>query len=322
MRAERLIDAPIISPRSHPSIGTNIQGPSLVRVPEWVEDRLGTFYLYFADHKGDHIRLAFADALVGPWTVRPGGVLSLARSGFLTEPPAATEAELVAIEKLYLDAMGGTAPAEGIRADITTPHIASPDVTIDKRNRVFSMYFHGLESLGIQATRHAVSADGLSFAVDPVVIDGVYLRRFRHGGVDYGLTMPGRILRRGAGPTVFEAGPSVLPDEARHAALLVVDDELQIFWTRVGDAPERILCSRVDLSLSWTRWHSTKPVEVLRPEREWEGAYEAVEPSRRGAAEGFVNQLRDPHVFGEAGSTFMVYAIGGERGLGIAELFD
>ena len=35
------------------------------------------YYLYFAHHKGSYIRLAFADAVAGPWTVYEPGVLSL-----------------------------------------------------------------------------------------------------------------------------------------------------------------------------------------------------------------------------------------------------
>jgi hypothetical protein len=57
-RISRIVDRPIISPKTHPSIGANIQGPSLIRVPDWVEGRLGAYYLYFADHKGSYIRLA------------------------------------------------------------------------------------------------------------------------------------------------------------------------------------------------------------------------------------------------------------------------
>ena len=68
-RVERLLDEPIITPATHPSIGENIQGPSLVRVPDWVQAPLGRYYLYFADHKGRYIRLAYAAALMGPWTV-------------------------------------------------------------------------------------------------------------------------------------------------------------------------------------------------------------------------------------------------------------
>ena len=48
VRVERLADAPIIGPELHPSIGENIQGPSLIRVPDWVADPLGAYYLYFA----------------------------------------------------------------------------------------------------------------------------------------------------------------------------------------------------------------------------------------------------------------------------------
>src|SRR5580704_19606753 len=97
----RLCDQPIIAPSLHPGIGVNIQGPSLIRVPDWVEDRLGRYYLYFADHKGSYIRLAYADALTGPWCVHPPGSLQLARSRFLTEPPVPSAEELAAWQARY-----------------------------------------------------------------------------------------------------------------------------------------------------------------------------------------------------------------------------
>ena len=57
MRVQRLLDKPIVAPGLHPSIGVNIQGPSMIRTPDWIEGRLGDYYLYFADHKGSYIRL-------------------------------------------------------------------------------------------------------------------------------------------------------------------------------------------------------------------------------------------------------------------------
>jgi hypothetical protein len=39
---------PIIGSHLHPSIGVNMHGPSLIRVPDWIEDRPGGYYLYFA----------------------------------------------------------------------------------------------------------------------------------------------------------------------------------------------------------------------------------------------------------------------------------
>ena len=47
VRVTRLLDEPIIGPSVHPSIGENIQGPSLIRVPDWVNNPLGKYYLYF-----------------------------------------------------------------------------------------------------------------------------------------------------------------------------------------------------------------------------------------------------------------------------------
>jgi len=62
---------PLITPESHPAAGANINGPSLLRVPDWVEWPLGRHHLYFADHKGDSIRLAYADDVAGPYTLHP-----------------------------------------------------------------------------------------------------------------------------------------------------------------------------------------------------------------------------------------------------------
>ena len=79
IRVTRLAHGPIIGPELHSSIGTNIQGPSLIRVPDWIEDRFGAYYLYFADHKGSYIRLAYADHLAGPWRNPPGTCSSRSR---------------------------------------------------------------------------------------------------------------------------------------------------------------------------------------------------------------------------------------------------
>jgi hypothetical protein len=83
VRIQRLLDSPIITPQLHSSIGENIQGPSLIRVPDWVEAPLGKYYLYFADHKGTYIRLAYADIPEGPWTIYAPGSLQIADSHFL-----------------------------------------------------------------------------------------------------------------------------------------------------------------------------------------------------------------------------------------------
>ena len=73
----RLGDGPIIPPEMDSRMGGNIQGPSLIKVPDWVENPLGKYYLYFADHRGTYIRMAYSNEVAGPWTIHSPGSLKL-----------------------------------------------------------------------------------------------------------------------------------------------------------------------------------------------------------------------------------------------------
>jgi hypothetical protein len=106
----------------------------------------------------------------------------------------------------------------------------------------------------------------------------------------------------------------------RHAAVSRRGEELFVFWTQVGEAPERILLSRIDLGGDWREWKDSEAVEVLRPERSWEGADAPLTPSVRSTAYGMVNQLRDPAIFEEDGRVYLLYAVAGESGIALAEV--
>lgn len=67
-------------------------------------------------------------------------------------------------------------------------------------------------------------------------------------------------------------------------------------------------------------WTESEPVEVLRPERSWEGADAPLEPSVRSVAYGMVNQLRDPAVYEEGDDVYLLYAVAGESGIAIARV--
>lgn len=318
MRVARLLDSPIITPDLHPSIGKNIQGPSLIRVPEWVQSKLGTYYLYFADHKGSYIRLAYADDLRGPWEIYPPGSLQLVDSHFLTKPPDAP-AELV--EKIRVHRKSTTGPnklSHDLFTELTTPHIASPDVHVDFHRRVIVMYFHGLHGLGNQATRVSISSDGIHFVVRPEILGKSYFRTVTYADYTYVMVMPGQFYRSKNGLTPFEKGPLLFNKDMRHAALLERKGTLYVFWTQVGDTPEKILLSTIDLSVEWQSWQETNAVEVLRPERSWEGSAAPLLPSLRSTAYGHVNQLRDPAVFVECNNVYLLYSVAGESGIGIA----
>ena len=318
VRVTRLANSPVIRPDLHPSIGMNIQGPSLIRVPEWIGDRLGAYYLYFADHKGSYIRLAYADDLVGPWRVYPPGSLHLSQSRFLTAPPAVSNEDLARFETQYR--ARGVTISHDILSEISTPHIASPDVHIDPERRRIIMYFHGLEDLGHQVSRVAISQNGIDFAALPEVIGRSYMRSFQHNGMIYALAMPGTLSRSADGLSGFETGPTLFNPNMRHAALLKRDGALWVFWTQVGDAPERIVLSRIALEGDWHNWRDEPPIEVLRPEHPWEGAAAPNLPSVRSTAYGVVNQLRDPAIYEESGVIYLLYAVGGESGIAIARV--
>ena len=294
VRIERLVDGPIIGPDMDASMGSNIAGPSLIRVPDWVENRLGRYYLYFADHRGTYIRLAHADALTGPWTTHEPGVLQLADSHYPTTcPPCAPDGAYV--------------------------HIASPDVHVVDERQEIVMYIHGRDA-GRQVTRAAVSRDGLHFEGRPEILGRPYFRAFRHDGSWYALAMPGVFYRSRDGLSDFEEGPTLFNPDMRHSALLRRGDSLLVFYTRRGDAPEHILQSRIDLGGDWQTWSETPPVEVLRPERTWEGADLSIEPSRGGSIDVPANQLRDPAIYEEDGRAYLLYAVAGERGIALAEV--
>ncbi len=346
-QVERLLDAPIIQPgmdarleeeeREHGY--ANVNGPSLIAAPPWIEKPLGKYYLYFAHHKGEYIRLAYSDDLRGPWKTYVPGALDLRDSHFATRaspasgvlsalgstwrnypPSAAWAMTRVGIAALTAVSKRGREGSKG--ASENKPHIASPDVIVDHGRREVRMYYHGMMEDGNQMTRVALSSEGLSFEARPELLTSPYLRVFPYRGIYYGMSMPGLLVRSRDGLKDFETRPGLtFGVNMRHCALLRRGERLLVFFSRVGDAPERVLCSVMDISHEdWRRWKPSAPVEVLRAERPWEGASLPVSPSIRGEVTRPENQLRDPAVFEEDGKPYLLYSVAGESGIGIASL--
>ena len=308
---QRVVDRPIIHAGLDPSIGTNIQGPSLIRTPDWLPNRLGRYYLYFADHKGSYIRLAYADNIKGPWSIHVPGSLHLPESNFLTERPPVPAGR------------SPVAPREGVPSPADSaviPHIASPDAHVRNDRREIVMYYHGLEGPAYQRSRVAVSPDGINFTASPHIIGRSYMRAFRHGGWWYVMAMPGIFYRSRNGLPKLEEGPTLFEPDMRHAAVYLRGDTLFVFWSRAGDTPEHILVSTIDVSSDWSGWRNSAARSLLKPERPWEGADLPLEPSVRDAVNVRVNQLRDPAIYVEDDRVYLLYAVAGEGGIGLARL--
>jgi len=204
--------------------------------------------------------------------------------------------------------------------EFTMPHIASPDVHVDHEKEMIIMYYHGLEGPAFQHTRVATSTDGINFLAQEENLGRSYFRVFKHDGMTYALAMPGQFYRSNDGFTNFEEGPRLFGPNMRHSAVIVRDGFLYVFWTRVGDAPESIMLSTIDLSSDWMNWKESEAVVVLKPEFDWEGANAPIEPSVRSTAYGQVNQLRDPALHVEDGVVYLLYAVAGESGIALARV--
>ena len=347
--AQRLADSPIITVAKSPRLTAlaeaqgyiNINGPTMIRVPDWVEQPLGKYYLYFSHHKGDFIRMAYADLLEGPWTVYEPGVLSLQQSGFpVNQVPSlsvlAGFAELWHNFSIFivrdtmlaiyqaLDSDQERRKDRGLTLSQTkTPHIASPDIVVDNRNQRILMFFHGQRDSLSQITGIASSEDGVNFTATDKTVGAVYTRYFNYGDQHYLLSSPGILFRSDniLGPYT-PRDKSLFEVNLRHAAVMLEGDYLTVAWSKVGEAPERILLSQVDLSApNWNRWRATEAVELLAPELPWEGASLAPMPSLRGELISVANELRDPYLFVDShNKKYLLYVGAGEQAIGIASL--
>jgi len=296
IQAIRFATNPLITPQSSPSLGQNINGPSVIRVPGWIANPLGKYYLYFAHHNGLFIRLAYADSLHGAWRIYTPGVFPLSR----------------------------------LSGSMFSDHVASPDVHIDSANQRLLLYFHGVAPNG-QKTGVAISTDGLNFTPKsgvqfpplPDTLGDFYFRVFGFQGYKFAIAknanIGGELLRSTDGLTPFEKGSELITN-MRHSAVSVRGTNLFLFYTKAFDAPERIYMSTMSLSGDWKTWTPSAGVEILRPILNYEGANLPIAPSNWGLADTAVNQLRDPAIFEDSGRVYLFYSIAGEQGIAAAEL--
>ena len=152
----RFKNNPIITADMLPSKeeGDDINGPCLIEAPDWLPNKLGKYYLYFAHHKGKYIRLAYADDIHGPWKIYTPGTLHI-------EDCICNNAPFASGESIRHTG------AENAGDEVT--HIASPDVLVDAANKQLVLYFHcPLEYNGKkgQYSLRAVSKDGIHFKAD------------------------------------------------------------------------------------------------------------------------------------------------------------
>lgn len=335
----------------------NLNGPSCVRLPSWLAagdrvDPTAEYYLYFADHSGDYIRMAWAPALEGPWT---GYNMS-------------SSLDLIDRGVLSLGSDGIISPGNQIEVN---GHIASPQVFVDDVNQQFLMYYHGpTDHNGVdrgQSTLAAISPYGLNFNMPgadggvtnygtiPVILGESYFKVFQQAGNFYAFSNTGDIWEcpDPANPLsppggydysrdYWDRGPDPFNNETesrgfvdwgggygslrpRHFGVLTRGGNTYAFFTNKAGSPERIKVSTFDfddLPSDYEAWKGDFPnQELIRPEEVWEGGALPIGISESGSSNSAEHELRDPGIFEDTdGRTYMFYSGSGEKAIGLAQI--
>jgi hypothetical protein len=278
--------------------GANINGPTCIKVPSWCENKIAKYYLYFAHHSGLNIRMCYADELCGEWSLLEGGVIGLNN------------------------------------LNDAHHHVASPEVYINFKDQLIYLYFHApSRSKGEQWSFLALSKDGIHF--DKVIdqpLAPFYMRVFNYSDHMYGVVKGGGLWKSKTGRDEFELVTNLfdplLKEEVwhnysgavRHVGLYLDKHILHIFFSRIGDNPERILHTFVDLSNNHDKdWKVERYTEVIKPEVKYEGAELELSTSQAGAAHNPENALRDPYIMYEQNSFYLFYSVAGEQGIAISK---
>lgn len=321
VRVTRFSTNPLVTVKSSATLGGNVNGPTVIRVPSWVERPLGRYYMYFANHRDVFIRLAYADAVTGPWTIYEPGVWHVKDSALYRPQPDSAR-------------FGGF-----------NTHFASPEIFIDTTNRRIVLWAHGWYTNGEhwptepkaaqqwanekgygQFTQSAVSSDGVRFTGQPAITKESYLRVFQRDGALYGMSRLGVLIRAPNPAASFEVGPNAFRDtiygsnRVRHVALVPRGNRLHVFFTAIGDAPERMLMSTIDMTKPWGEWKVGALVDVMQPETAYECGSLPPTPSAVGDIFEPARQIRDPHVLEDEGKTYLFYVLCGEQGVAGAEI--
>jgi hypothetical protein len=317
----RFVENPLVTLSMSSTLGDNANGPTVIRVPSWVEHPLGRYYMYFAHHKGRFIRLAYADSVRGPWKLYEPGVMKVQDTALYRPQPD---------------------PADSPPGAYT--HVASPEIYVDDAHRRIVLWAHGMWTNGerwpqdkaeagawlrqhgyAQFTQTAESSDGLSFHALPAISKQSYLRVFEHDGQLYAMARLGQLLRADDPLAPFELGPnpfrdSPYKDRVRHVAMLEREGVLHIFFTAIRDAPESLLHTTMKTDGDWSAWKIGEVETVLEPAAPYECAGMPVEQSAVGEIDHAARQIRDPDVLVDGDATYLFYTFCGEQGVAGAEV--
>ncbi len=277
----------------------NINGPCFVEVPHFAKSGKKKFLLYFAQHSGTSISAATSNSPFGPWEILTHNILSISSKYNFHD------------------------------------HVASPHVEIDLKKERLLMYFHSrIIDSRHQSTFLAESKDGINFT--PINLQSELPFYFRmHNMKDFfiGVSKGGDVFINQS--RLYDRGWSLLGNPfvgdkivdkyhnyqgaIRHPSLFMNNGSLLILYSRIGDAPERIMQQQLKINPRSCEL-GVAVNELLSPALDFEGVNEDLQKSKPGIAICKENALRDPQLAQYKDSLYLYYAFGGESGIGVVKL--
>ena len=214
--------------------------------------------------------------------------------------------------------------------------IHSPDILYSPQENLYYMHahLHRCKQHGKQPTAVFTSPDllhwNISNVADPFVANNLfYARLFHYKGQLYGIaksqeTSTGSMVLFES--TSFRSDYKVihkLAQGVRHVGLHRKQDTLFIFFTLIGDEPERIFLSTIDLTQPPSKWELRPGPEIMKPPN----TNSPLKISKPGAAPcHHVQELRDPFFFPDEDEAenqlkgTLFYTLAGEQAIGASSL--
>ena len=288
----------LVLPRKwDPGSEENINGPTLVEFECPLFPKLRLYLMYFGHHKGKYIRVAWAFSPTGPFRRVP-----------LVRP------------LLLRDRFG---ERKG--------HVASPEVrTVGGKRYMFAHSPSRHFRPGKQITYMSRLRLGVVCSRPKPIDLPSYARFFSLNGDMHAITNGADVFKLDSNSLEtrqldVDKSRLLVPESqdvierVRHPQILAWLGHTLCFYTRVGDAPERVFVSLLEAKNPEEIMFST-PIELLRPREDYEGAHHNIEPSKSGISRRPENALRDPFVGEFGGQHFLYYSTAGEKGIACAEL--
>lgn len=291
----------IISKINLPKVmSDNINGPSCLRTPNFIKNPLGKYLLYFAHHSGEFIRIAYSEDIFTGWKILDHKINNVSK------------------ETEFHD------------------HVASPDVYVDNIEKSIYMFFHSrIKGSRKQQTFLSKSNDGINFALVKGDLNlPFYFRHVTIGTKTFAVTKGGNLYINMVSPVAntWRALNNVNTGKSnkeamhnssgsiRHASLIYYMKIFIIFYSKIGDSPERIYAAKI-VENEKGLWLMSNEFEITRPELNFEGANLDIEASVAGPSLKEENALRDPYVMQDGEDYFLFYACAGESGIAVGKLF-